>query len=139
LETYIDSGHFGRKSGQGVYHYENTIIDPDLNPILDQNNNPIKRMENPSFDTLHLTAPMVNEAFRVLEEGIVKSCQDVETCIDLGARWPKGPFQLAKEIGFKNIVETLKARAQASGETHRYEASRLLTDPNDELQAYLEE
>jgi len=138
LTAYVDKGHFGRKTGRGVYRYTNTIIDPDENPMIDDEERRIERVKDPRFDTLELLASVVNEACRVVEEGIVKSLSDVETCIDLGARWFKGPFQLAREIGLETVVTALEARARATGETERYEPSRLLTAPGEELKAFLE-
>ena len=81
---------------------------------------------------------MVNEGFRLLEEGIVDSYQDVETCIELGARWPKGPFDKAKDIGMDVIRSTLEKRAKETGGNARYQPSRLLYELNDELKEFFD-
>ncbi|MFA6093602.1 MAG: 3-hydroxyacyl-CoA dehydrogenase NAD-binding domain-containing protein [Elusimicrobiota bacterium] len=137
LKEHADKKRFGRKAGRGVYCYANQFIDPDQNPMLDSMNKPVVRLEQPSFSYLDLAAIMVNEGFRIVEEGIVASYKDVETCIELGARWPKGPFQLAKELGPEKIAALLDARPKSAAGVRRHEASRLLRQPTGELEQFL--
>ncbi len=139
LKQCADQGRFGRKAGRGVYAYGNRLIDPDQNPRLDEDQKPVLRREQPSFRALDLAAAMVNEGFRILEEGIVASYQDVETCIELGARWPRGPFRLARDIGLKTIVAALQDRARTCGDARRYEPSRLLISPSPEIERFLQD
>ncbi len=138
FKKYYDNGFYGRKAGRGVYYYNNKELDPDNNPNLDENKNSLTHPTNPKFPTNYLVACMVNEGFRLLEEGIVDSYQDVETCIELGARWPKGPFAKAKDIGMDVIRSTLEKRAKETGGNARYQPSRLLYELNDELKEFFD-
>lgn len=136
LEGYLAEGRTGRKGGRGIYHYNNRLNDPDNNPPLDARDCRITREEEPRFDTTLLIAVIVNEAFRVLEEGIVESYRDIEECMELGTRWPKGPFALAKEYGLKKLLHTLKGRYESRSEPPRYEPSRLFTALPPELEQF---
>ncbi len=138
FRSYYDQKFFGRKAGRGVYYYGSEEIDPDKNPNLDQNKNSVTAPDAPKFNWEILTAAMVNEAFRLLDENIVESFKDVETCVELGARWPKGPFALAKQMGVKRVIEVLNERKQATGHD-RYEPSPLLSNLTEELVNYFNE
>lgn len=136
MKKFVDEGHFGRKAKRGVYHYENQANDPDLNPCLDANGSKVERLETSEFDILDLASIMVNEAFRVYEEGIVDNIEDVETCMELGTRWPKGPFKLAKNIGLEKIRQKLEELYSKSGNDARYEPSALILKPSSELEEF---
>lgn len=136
FRSYFDQQRYGRKKKRGVYNYQSDAMDPDQNPGLDEKMNKVETPDQPNFNPDYLTACMVNEAFRLVEEEIVGSYKDVEICIELGARWPKGPFALAKEMGCQKAVDLLTERYEASGGQKRYEPSRLLLKPSDELAAF---
>ncbi len=133
LKSYLDEGTHGRKKRQGVYFYGNTTNDPDYNPCLDENRMVIKRINKFDFDILQISSIMVNEGFRVLEEKIVDSYKDVELCMELGTRWERGPFKLAKDFGPDLIYKTLLKKYEASGENPRFEPSSLFKNPTSEL------
>lgn len=136
LEGYLAEGRIGRKGGRGIYYYNNRQNDPDNNPPLDARGCLVVRKEEPLFDCTLLIAVIVNEAFRVLEEGIVESYRDIEECMELGTRWPRGPFALAKEYGLKKLLHTLKARYESRSEPPRYEPSPLFTTLTPELEQF---
>jgi len=139
LKSYVDKGFLGRKNKHGVYYYENQANDPDLNPCLNEKGEKIQRLENPAFATIELVALIVNEAFRVLEEGIVDDFNDIELCMELGARWLKGPFVLAKNTGVEVIHAQLKRKYADSGNNPRYEPSGLFTELPEQLKSYFAE
>jgi len=136
LKHYAEEGRLGRKSGKGIYCYANKENDPDLNPPLDEKGNRILRKEHPRFRAVDLVAVMVNEAYRILEEGIARTPEDIDLCMDLGTRWPRGPFRLAKDTGPDLIYEDL---ARLYGETGipRYEPSTLFREPSPALEMFL--
>ncbi|MFC1576746.1 3-hydroxyacyl-CoA dehydrogenase NAD-binding domain-containing protein [Candidatus Omnitrophota bacterium] len=137
LKSYVDKGFLGRKNKRGVYYYGNQANDPDLNPCLDEKGEKIRRLEDPAFHTIELVACIVNEAFRVLEEGIVDDLNDIELCMDIGARWLKGPFALAKKTGIDVIHSELKRKYERSGKNPRYEPSGFFTKLPEKLKSYL--
>lgn len=137
LKKYFDQGYYGRKSQRGVYHYKNKISDPDLNPPLDINSNKINFIKKPKFKVINFIAVIVNEALRILETGIVNSYQDIEISMELGARWPSGPFQLAKELEMDRIYKTITKLYNSTGKNPRYEPSSLFKNLPAELENFL--
>ena len=138
MTDFVRRGDFGRKTGRGVYFYANSENDPDLNPARDERGNIIARLEEPDFDHRQLMAVVVNEALLVLEEGIVGSYQDIDTCMELGTRWPRGPFGMMKAAGRELLYEVLERRFTESGEDPRYAPSELWLNPTGELIDHLE-
>lgn len=135
-QAMLAKGYMGRKSGRGIYYYQNTKNDPDLNPCLDESNRPIVRVETSAFKVINFVAVIVNEAFTVLEEGIVESLYDIETAMELGTRWPRGPFRLAKELGSDRLYTVINAHYEATGQNPRYRPSRLFKFPTREMIAF---
>lgn len=136
MKSLADKGRLGRKVKCGVYTYENSENDPEKNPRLDENGKKIEYVTSPEFKSLDLLSVMVNESFRILEDGIVNSYKDIELCMEIGTKWPKGPFILARETGLDLIGETLKRRFKQSGNNPRYEMSKLLLEPSPELECF---
>ena len=136
LERYYDKKYYGRKSGRGVFLYENHLNDPDLNPPLNDRGETISIRQDLDYHTLDLVSVIVNEAFRVVEEGIVEDFRDIELAMELGTRWPKGPFRMAKEIGPGIIQENLLKLFEGSGNNPRYEPSGLFSNQDKVLINY---
>ncbi len=136
FKSYVDKGFWGRKNKRGIYYYGNQANDPDLNPCLNEKGEKIQRLENPAFPTIELVAVIVNESFRVIEEGIVDDFKGIELCMELGARWLKGPFVLAKNIGVDVIYAELKRKYEKSGKNPRYEPSGLFGELPEQLKSY---
>ena len=133
LLSYRDRGFLGRKTGRGVYYYENRHNDPDLNPALDERGQRIVRTETPEFDSTELLAVVVNECCRALAEGLVRGPEDIELCMELGTRWPRGPFRLAGEVGLDRIRAVLWERYKTTGGSPRYEPCGRLLEPDTAL------
>ncbi len=51
---------------------------------------------------------IINEAYYTLQEGTA-TAEDIDESMKLGTNYPKGPFQWAKEMGIKEVYETLDA------------------------------
>ncbi len=132
LESYRDKGFLGRKAGRGVYYYANRLNDPELNPPLDKQGRRIVRRDDPAFDSTELLAVVVNECCRALEEGLVRTPEDIELCMELGSRWPRGPFRLAGEIGLERMRAVLQERLEKTGNP-RYEPCGRLLGPDAAL------
>lgn len=66
---------------------------------------------------------MINEAARILEEGIAYRPGDVDVVWTAGygfPSWRGGPLFMADEIGLSRIVERLDHHAVATGNRHGY-------------------
>ena len=136
LKTYAEAGWYGRKSGRGIYYYSGRENDPDLNPPLDEQGQKVCRKEHPAFPVLDMTTVMVNEAYRILEEGIALTPEDIDLCMDIGTRWPRGPFQLVKDEGPDRIFENIARLYEETG-IPRYEPSSLFKEPVPALEVFL--
>jgi 3-hydroxyacyl-CoA dehydrogenase/enoyl-CoA hydratase/3-hydroxybutyryl-CoA epimerase/enoyl-CoA isomerase len=113
IEDLVAAGRLGQKSGAGFYKYGKGLKgddDPALAPILAKH-----QREKHTFTTEELQQrlflPMVNEASRVLAEGIVRDPVDLDMGLILGIGFPPwrgGLLRWADATGLTNIIETLK-------------------------------
>jgi enoyl-CoA hydratase/3-hydroxyacyl-CoA dehydrogenase len=102
LKAKIDAGTLGKKTGKGIYDWSKGRPDIDLT----------KSKED--FDPTDLIAVQVNEATKLLEEGVVKSPDDIDTAMINGGGGI-GPFQLAKGIGYDKIAKRCEELAKQFG------------------------
>lgn len=58
---------------------------------------------------------IINEAFLLMQEGTAK-VGDIDTAMKLGTNYPNGPFEWAVKIGLDNIIETLEAMFEETGD-----------------------
>lgn len=114
LPAMVKAGRLGQKNGKGFFSYENRKKrpqpDPEVQPLIGQY---IKQER--TFDREELTnrlfLPMLLEATRALDEGIVRDVRDVDFGLIFGLGFP--PFRggllfWADSIGAATIVEMLK-------------------------------
>jgi 3-hydroxyacyl-CoA dehydrogenase/enoyl-CoA hydratase/3-hydroxybutyryl-CoA epimerase len=86
------SGRLGTKNGKGFYRYEGRERkdpDPTVYTLLGVN----LKVENPDPGAIadRMVLPMVNEAARCLEEGVVRSAADLDLALIFGTGFP--PFR----------------------------------------------
>ncbi len=136
LTRYRQDERLGRKTSRGVYFYGSEQNDPDLNPPLDEHDARLVRPERPACDATGILAVVVNECCRVLEEGLVHGPADIEQCMELGTRWPRGPFRLAAEAGLDNLRAALARRYAETNGNPRYETCDLLRSPSAAVMTY---
>ncbi|MEM8985822.1 MAG: 3-hydroxyacyl-CoA dehydrogenase NAD-binding domain-containing protein [Pseudomonadota bacterium] len=111
---------FGRKSGRGFYVYGEggAEEDPEVLDII-----AIERAAkgiNPNYlDTEEIIArfmaAMINEAARVIEEGVAARPLDVDVTLINGygfPRWRGGPMHYADTIGVKKVLEDIERFAK---------------------------
>ena len=95
LTKLFEAGHLGMKTGKGFFTYsddEESVADPDVEG---------------EFDMMRILAPQLNEAFRLIDEGVATE-EDIDSAVRLGTRVPKGPFELTKEYGAAKILQTMR-------------------------------
>jgi 3-hydroxybutyryl-CoA dehydrogenase len=99
-EAIVDAGRFGRKSGHGFYDYGNGDPKPaDLSSIVSSLATAPADSEADGREILdRLYAQIANEAALALEEEIA-SPEDMNTAMRLGFNWPRGPLEIAAEVG----------------------------------------
>lgn len=121
LQLLIDSGRDGKNNGKGYYLYEkNSKPKPDLSimPIIEEcrritnimpGGKPISVSDQEIVEMVFF--PVVNEACRVLDEGVVVRASDMDVATVLGMSFPSyrgGLMFWADTVGARHIYESLK-------------------------------
>jgi len=140
LNALKEKGWLGRKSGQGFYHYragQRGEADGSAGgPPRDANGAVYglitardRRGADPGAVESRLILPMVNEAARCLETGLVRDPADIDLAMVLGTGFPPfrgGLLRHADTIGLPTVVQGLTHLAERHGQ--RLQPARLLTD-----------
>jgi 3-hydroxyacyl-CoA dehydrogenase len=125
--TMFATGSHGQKTGQGYYRYEGrqALASEDTAALARQlaDEYGIRRRDAMSEKEIfeRLLFPMVNEAARILEEGIAYRPGDIDVVWTAGygfPAWRGGPLFMADEIGLGRIVERLDHYAATFGNAH---------------------
>jgi 3-hydroxybutyryl-CoA dehydrogenase len=94
-EELVARGELGRKTGRGFHRYvDGHRAEPDTNGHRDR-----PTAISPEEIGERILLPIVDEAFRVLAEGVAATEADVDLALRLGAAHPIGPFERAREAG----------------------------------------
>lgn len=118
LNAMFEKGWLGQKTLRGFYEYDpNTRKPIGLNPDLPELLERFPRREQP-FDARRLFLPMINEAFLVLQEHIVKPTE-LDSALIAGLGMRKGPLKLAEEIGLAECLRLLEQLFEEQGERFR--------------------
>ena len=96
LMAYLKAGTLGKKTGKGFYDWSQG------RPKVD----PAKATKE--YDMNHMIALQVNEATRILEEGIADDPKEVDLAMANGGGSPFGPFALAQSIGYPVLLSRLE-------------------------------
>ena len=109
----VGASRLGQKSGAGFYSYargSRGADDPALAAVLEKVRTGTREI-GPEEMTERLFLPMLTEASRVLEEGIVREPGDVDMGLILGIGFPPfrgGILRWADDQGLPQVVNTLK-------------------------------
>jgi len=101
LKAKFDAGELGKKTGKGIYDWSKGRPEIDLSKAKED------------FDPTVLTAIKVNEATKLLEEGVVKSPDEIDKAMVNGGGAALGPFQLAREIGYDKLARMCEELAKS--------------------------
>ena len=123
LDKAPESGRLGAKNKKGFYRYEGRERkepDPAVYPLLGLQ--PRVESPDPGMIADRMVLPMVNEAARCLEEGVVRSAGDLDLALIFGTGFPPfrgGLCRWADQEGLGRIIATLERFESAVGDRFR--------------------
>jgi 3-hydroxybutyryl-CoA dehydrogenase len=92
---------------------------------IDLNKSPVVVKNSPGFIVNRYLLPQINEAIRMLEEG-VSSREDIDSAIKMGLNHPMGPLELADFIGLDICLSILEVLSEGLG-SERFKPAELLS------------
>jgi enoyl-CoA hydratase/3-hydroxyacyl-CoA dehydrogenase len=100
LKDLIDANTLGKKSGKGIFDWSKGRPEIDLSKAKED------------FDPTDMIAIQVNEATKLLEEGVANSPEEIDKAMVNGGGAIIGPFQMAKGIGYDKLAKRLEEMAK---------------------------
>lgn len=115
-DRLCEQGRFGRKTGRGFYIYEEgeQTADPELLRVIATERaekGVIAKDISDQEIVDRFMAAMINEAARVLEEGIAMRPLDIDVVLLNGygfPRWRGGPMHYADTIGLEKVLNDIR-------------------------------
>ena len=75
----------------------------------------IQVFESPGYVTVRLMMPLINEAIRLVNEGVA-SAEDIDTAMKLGFDFPYGPLEMADRMGLDSVLRVMEMLFKEFGE-----------------------
>lgn len=114
LTAVLGSGRLGRKTRRGFYRYDEQGkrdgVDDTLYALTP--NGPARLAVDPTVVQQRTVLPLLNEAVRCLEEGIIRSPRDGDIGAVFGIGFPPfrgGPFRYIDQVGAAQVAAQLDA------------------------------
>ena len=123
-DLLCEAGRLGQKSGKGFYLYDenrNKSPDPEVEAIIREfaEARQIRLRDINKEEILERCLyPMINEGFKILEEGMAIRASDIDIVWINGYGWPVyegGPMFYGNLVGFDKVLEWLKKMEQELG------------------------
>lgn len=123
-DLLCEHGRFGQKSGRGWYQYDRAggrvaKSDPWLHSFLEDyraRHGLVPRRIDQQEVLERCLFVLINEGFRILEEGIAAGPEDIDAIYVFGYGWPRhrgGPMFYADMVGLERLAERLEHYHQA--------------------------
>ncbi|HEX2644197.1 MAG TPA: 3-hydroxyacyl-CoA dehydrogenase family protein, partial [Thermoanaerobaculia bacterium] len=123
FDRLTEQGRLGTKNGKGFYRYEGRERkDPDPTVYGALGLHPKALDPDPGTIADRMVLPMVNEAARCLEEGVVRTAGDLDLAMIFGTGFPPfrgGLCRWADQEGLDSILATLERLESAVGDRFR--------------------
>lgn len=120
FDTLLNDGRKGRKSGKGFYTYKGKKKEVDKSVYKLLNLTPESKLSDGDI-ALRCVLPMLNEAVRCLDDGIIRSPRDGDIGAIFGIGFPPflgGPFRYMDQFGLKELVEKMNEFASKYGDRY---------------------
>ncbi|MGI8620041.1 MAG: 3-hydroxyacyl-CoA dehydrogenase family protein, partial [Gemmatimonadaceae bacterium] len=113
IDRLVAAGRYGRKARKGFYLYDESgkkgVVDPEVYAVAGAT---AERAEIPAAEIQQRCVfPMLNEAVRCLEDGIIRSERDGDVGAVFGIGFPPfrgGPFRYIDSMGAATLVSQLE-------------------------------
>jgi 3-hydroxyacyl-CoA dehydrogenase len=136
-DQICEAGRFGQKSGKGWYLYEpgnrKPIQDPELEAMLMKFRKDIgitpRKISSQEIVEYCIYA-LINEACRILEEGIAQRASDIDIVYLTGYGFPVyrgGPLKYADEVGLFKVIQSCE-KFFAVSQDEFWKPAKLLQD-----------
>jgi 3-hydroxyacyl-CoA dehydrogenase len=133
----VEAGRLGQKNGKGYYRYETgdraRHDDPEALAVLQARASKlgvVRRAHSEQEILERCLYPLLNEGFRILEEGVVQRASDIDVVWTSGYGFPRyrgGPMFYAEELGLKTLLEGMNRFRKEFGAMH-WEPAPLLVE-----------
>lgn len=114
VDALVQAGRLGQKAGKGFYRYEDgrtALHDSETNAIVERVAKSLsiarRKIEDHEVET-RCIYPLINEAAKILEDGIAYRASDIDVIWTTGYGFPRfrgGPLFYADTIGVKKVYE----------------------------------
>ncbi len=135
LDQALKLGMVGKKTGQGIYSWDDSGKRLGFDPRLTENLGLV--LTDTKVDkelakklTLRMILPMVDEAARCLEEKVVRRAREIDLCMVLGMGFPPfrgGLLRYADSLGLDKVVAELEALYAPRDQAPKRSVSQYLT------------
>jgi 3-hydroxyacyl-CoA dehydrogenase/enoyl-CoA hydratase/3-hydroxybutyryl-CoA epimerase len=118
FDKLLNDNRKGRKSGKGFYTYKGKKKEVDKSVYKLLGLAPEAKLAEKDI-ALRCVLPMLNEAVRCLDEGIIRSARDGDIGAIFGIGFSPflgGPFRYMDQFGIKNLVEKMNEFALKHGD-----------------------
>lgn len=121
-DLLCEKGRFGQKTGAGWYDYvagkRDAVPNADVVKMIEEHRKSLGITPRKISDeeiVQRLVYSLVNEAARILEEGIASKASDIDMVYLMGYGFPiyrGGPMNYADQVGLFNVVQAMKRFAK---------------------------